>query len=556
MLRIRRTMQCLAAASLAAAALSACGSSSNSSPAGSSTSAAAATGSSWVTTTPAGSGSLTKVTWDLPFGEPSTLDYTQAAAPSENTPLANICEGLLRVDPDGSIAPSLAESYSHPTPTIYIYKLRPGVKFTDGHPLTPADVVYSLERNQNPKVASFWGPWYDNVKTIAPDGAHAVKVTLTKPDAAFNEFLSTAGGVVVEKAYAEKAGTSFGTAKGGVMCTGPYILKKWSPGSEIVTVRNPHYWDTSHEPKVAEIDYKFITNASTLADALKSGEIDGTFETPISAVPELEHSSVGKLYIGKGTEFSSMLFTAKPGPVQDVRVREALSLMLDRPAIAKTIYHGTASPINSMAFPTSWGYGQSVYRKAYGAMPDLSRPDPAKAKQLLSKVGKIRTLSVLLSSDDVVAQQLGLYVQSEAKQLGINVKLVTLPPAQFIAASFDPKQQKHYDMLINDSGYFDVPDPLEMALYMLTPDQPFNTFGYNNPTVTKEVTQARGVTNPTQRAKLIAAAWTQGEGKDWVISPIVNFGERLFMNKRLTGSPVSMPSVLYYPWAASLAATK
>jgi peptide/nickel transport system substrate-binding protein len=551
MRRIRWYAQGLAVAGLAAAVLSACGSSSSHS-----TSRTGTASIKWVSTTPAGSGSLQEVTWDLPYGEPTTLDYLQAAADSENTVLANLCEGLLRVDPNGSIAPSLAVSYSHPSPTVWIYHLRPGVRFSNGQPLTPADVIYSMKRNMNPKLASFWAPWFANVKTITADGAHTVKVTLTKPDSAFNEFLATAGGVVVEKAYAEKAGSSYGSAKGGVMCTGPYTLKRWTPGSQIVTVANPNYWDKSHQPKVKEIVFKFITNPTTIADALNSGEIDGAFEAPISATSELEKSSAGKLYVGKGTEFSSMLFTAKPGPIQNVRVREALSLLINREAIAKEIYHGTAKPINSMSFPSAWGYGRSVYQKAYDAMPNLTHQHLAEARKLLANVGKIRTLTVLLSADDVISQQIGLYLQSEAKQVGINLKLITLPAAEFINASFEPSEQKHYDVLINDSGYYDVPDPLEMALYMLTPDQSFNAFGYDNPTVTKEVTEARETLNPDKRAKLIAAAWTQGEGKDWVIAPLVNFGERLFMNKRVTGAPASMPSLLYYPWGASLAASK
>jgi peptide/nickel transport system substrate-binding protein len=553
----------LAAVGMTALALGACGGSESS---GSSTSSAASSGTStgsssadasasWVTTTPAGTGQLQTVTWDLPYGEPSSLDYTQAAAFSENGVLANLCEGLLRVDPDLSLQPSLAVSYTNPTPTTWIYQLRPNVHFTDGHLMTPADVVYSLERNMNPKIASFWGPWFTNVKTIAADGPDAVKVTLKRPDATFNQFLATAGGVVAEKAYMEKAGSSYGTAKGGVMCTGPFILKKWTPGSGIVTVRNPHYWDTSHEPKVAELDYKFITNPSTIADALNSGEIDGTYEVPISAVPALENSSVGKLYLGKSTLFALVQFTAKPGPVQDVRVREALSVMLDRAAIAKAIYHGTAIPISSAAFPTTWGYGQDVYRQAYDALPNLTNADMAKAKQLLAAAGKIRPLTVLLNADDVASQQMGIYFQSQAKQLGVDVQLVQLPAGQFIAASFDPKQQKEYDVLIDDSGYFDVPEPLEQALYGLMPGQPFNAFGYSNPTVTKELTEAQSTTDPDERATLVSAAWEQAQGKDWVLSPIVNYAERLFMNKRLTGAPAALPTYLYYPWGASLAGT-
>ena len=507
-----------------------------------------------MTTTPPATGAVDAVTWDLPYGEPSSLDWLHAAAYSENTVLANLCEGLLRETPDLKIEPSLASAFSNPNPTTWTYTLRSGVKFTDGTPMTAADAVYSLKRNMDPKLGSFWGVWYANVKSITASGS-TVTVKLKKPDATFNQFLATAGGVVAEKAYVEKAGASYGTAKGGVMCTGPYSLTKWTPGTGITTKANPGYWDSAHRPKVGAIDYKFITNPSTLADALSSGEVDGTYEAPISAVPQLQKSSVGKLYLGKSLQFSNIVFTSRPGPIQDVKVRQALSVMLDRAAIAKAIFHGTATPVRSNAFPSTWGYGKAVYEQAYDELPDISKPDVEKATALVKSAGSVREMKVLVNADDVAATQLGTYLQSTAKQIGLDLRLVQLPAAQTIAASFDPKRQAQYDLIISNTNYYDVPEPLELQLLSLTKGGVFNTFGYDNPQVGADLVKAQSTTDPDARAKLIAKAELQAYGKDWVASPIVNYAERLFMNNRISGAPASITSYLYYPWGASLGGT-
>ena len=159
------------------------------------------------------------MTWDLPRGEPTTLDYAKAADYSPDMMISNMCDYLLRLTPDWKIKPGLAESWSNPNPTTWIYNIRSGVKFWDGHPLTAADVVYSLQRNLDPKVQPVNGGFFAYVKAIKETGPLQVTVTFKQPDELFNKEMATIAGGITEKAYAEAKGTSFGTAKGGVMYT-------------------------------------------------------------------------------------------------------------------------------------------------------------------------------------------------------------------------------------------------------------------------------------------------------------------------------------------------
>lgn len=510
-----------------------------------------------VTSTPPAKGDIGTVTWDLPYGEPSTLDWLNAAAYSENTVLSNLCEGLMRTNPNLSIGPGLASSVSHPNALTWVYKLRRGVSFWNGKPLTVADVVFSLRRTASPKSAAFWThPTYDDVKSITPGPGFAVTVHLTKPDALFPEMIATAAGTIGERAYILAKGKTYGTARGGVMCTGPFMLKKWTPGSGVTIVRNPNYWDKAHRAKAAEIDFKFLTDPSTITNALLSGQIDGAFEAPISATQKLKTSSVGKFYLGKSTEFVGVSSTQKKGPMQDVRIRSALSLAIDRSQITNAIFQGTATPTKAFGPPNLWSYANSTFAAGYSQLPSTA-VNLTKAKELVKQAGSPKqSMSLLVNADDVAATQTATLIQAAATSIGLNVKISPLPAAQTIAISFDPKRAAQYDMIVFVSSYSDVADPLEFNLSILHSGGAFNLNNYANKAVDTAVDQARATLNPTRRAQLINKAQAQGLGRDLAQITLVNYGERLFMNNRITGAVPSLPSELYYPWARDLGSTK
>lgn len=512
----------------------------------------------WVTVTPAAKGALASVTWDLPYGEPTSVDPTQSAAQSENAPLANMCESLLQMTPQFGYAPGLATSYSHPTPTKWVYNIRQGVKFWDGKLLTPDDVAYSLNRNLDSKVGSFWNdPFFVNVEKISKTGPNQVTVALSHPDAVFNEMMATAPGAIGEASYIKTKGKAYGTAKGGLMCTGPYEFHRWTPGVSLILIKNPHYWNASLRPKVQQVKFVFLTNPATITNGLLSGELDGTYEAPISAVPKLQHSTVGKLYLGLSTEYGNLSFTNKPGPIENPKIRRALALMIDRQAIASKILQGTAVPVYSLAYPSTWGYATSTFRQGYSAMAKSEATDVAEAKRLVREAGSPkRTMSMLVNADDPAATQTALYLQSVAQQIGLNIKLVQVPGSQLLAIAFNPKARIAYDIMLQYTGYFDIPEPLEQALFSLKPGALFNYLNYSNKTVGNEIKQANGTANAEKRALLVNRIMAQAIGHDEAQVPFVNYAERLFMNNRVTGAPAGMPVYLYYPWAARLGSPK
>src|SRR6516164_6327620 len=133
-----------------------------------------------VTTSPAGTKPVSSIVWAV-YRDVNSLDPIYAFDYPENTADSLMCESLLRQAPDGSLQPGLA-SVASPSPTTMVFTLRPGVKFWDGHPVTPADVVYSLDRNTDPKLGGFYSLVFNRVKSIAATGSNQVTITLKQPD--------------------------------------------------------------------------------------------------------------------------------------------------------------------------------------------------------------------------------------------------------------------------------------------------------------------------------------------------------------------------------------
>jgi len=123
--------------------------------------------------------------------EPSSFDWIYNASFATGQIMANVCEGLLRLAPDMSLEPALAESFDNPSPKTWVYRLRSGVTFHDGTPLTAEDAAFSLSRNLDTAAGSFWSGAYANVSTVKATGPLEVTVTLKQPDALFNSYLTT-----------------------------------------------------------------------------------------------------------------------------------------------------------------------------------------------------------------------------------------------------------------------------------------------------------------------------------------------------------------------------
>ncbi|MGJ8720398.1 MAG: ABC transporter substrate-binding protein [Salinibacterium amurskyense] len=506
-----------------------------------------------LTTTPAATGELDLVTWNLPFGEPASIDPIKSFNYPENTVVANLCEGLMQLQPDFSIEPGLAEKVDTPDDLTYIYTIRQGVEFWDGAEMTADDVVFSLGRHADADEGSYWaGGLISNIASIEKTDDWEVTVTLTEPDATFNSYMVTPAGTIVQQAHREAAGDSYGNPTGQVMCTGPYSVGEWDQGQSISLLKNENYWNTAKQAKTTQVDINFIVDSASIATALDTGAIDGSYDVPLGALPTLENSEAGTLYLGNSLQLVAIIGTGN-GAFADPAVRQALMMATDRDAIAATVFEGTATASRSLVPNNGWAYGDSEFTAGRDDLAETAI-DIEGAKKVLESatVDITQPISIVYPSERTYYADIISEIANGAREIGLTVEPEGVPSAQFGAFFSDPAAREGHDAFVT-YNYMDVPDPLSFLRAIVGSDGSQNYSEYSNPEIDSLLSEAAAATDESERALLVNEVQEAAmEDLPWI--PIVDPAVRLFMADGVTGAPASFV-YLYYPWAADLGAS-
>jgi peptide/nickel transport system substrate-binding protein len=532
----------VAACALLAAA---CGRSANS--AGSSTAGNISPTQGLVAATAAGTKTVPSLTWAV-YRDVNSLDPIYAFDYPENTADSLMCESLLRQAPDGSLQPGLA-TVTNPSPTTMVFTLRPGVKFWDGHPVTPADVVYSLDRNTDPKLGGFYSLVFNRVKSIAATSSTQVTITLKQPDYWLQGELASMPGIIIEKAFAQKQGKNYGTPAGSIMCTGAYMFKSWNPGVGVVAVRNPHYWQPSVHPLVGQITIKGAPDVSSFTSGMLTGAIQGDYAFALPTLNQLKSSSAVKVYQGPGWSTDAFIVSSFKGVLGSLKVRQALSLALNRQAIINSVYRGAALMPRWLSNPGTFGYGKSVFNAAYDSSPVLTQ-NLAEAKKLVQQAGATgKTFTIGTSSQLAnIAAVTGDY-EAAAQAIGLKVVLKSVSAQNYINFFIDPKARAGIDGFLT-VNYGDYADPAALLSTLVLPGGSQNYTNFNNPQITAAMEQARSTANLNKRAALVAKAEKLTmQQLPWI--PNVQPTSLLLLGKGLTGAVASF-AYMFAPWANGL----
>ena len=500
-----------------------------------------------VAITPAGVKPVSSVVWAT-NRDVISLDPDFSYGFPEFTADSLMCESLLRQAPGGSLQPGLA-TVASPNPTTMVFTLRRTVKFWDGHPVTPADVVYSLGRQMDPKLGGFYQGVFDRVASIAATGSDQVAITLKQPDYWLEGELASMPGIIIEKSFAQKQGKNYGTPAGSIMCTGAYMLKSWTPGVGVVAVANPHYWNPSVHPLVGQITIKGVPNIATLTAGLQTGAIQGDYGLGIPTLDQLEHSSAVRVYEGPGWTSDAFIVTNPKGVLGNVNVRRALSLGLNRQAIINSVYKGAALMPRWESNPGTFGYGKSVFTKDYDSSPVLTQ-NIAEGRKLVRQAGDTgKTITIGTTSQPAVFAEDAAAYQAAAEAIGLKVVLKSAPPQTYIFFLASPKSRASIDgmPLVN---YGDDANPAALLSEIVLPGAVSNYTNFNDPKVTAALEQARSTANPDKRAALVAEAEELATQQlPWI--PTVQPDTVLLLSKGLTGA-VTSTDYLYTPWANRL----
>jgi peptide/nickel transport system substrate-binding protein len=480
----------------------------------------------------------------LTAGEPGSIDPINGYDFSSDTVISNLCEPLLRISSDGKLSPGLASEFKQVDSLTQVYTIRRGVNFWDGSPLTNVDAAYSLARTLDPAAPSHF--LFTAVAAIEPTGTDDVTVKFTHPDELFYKEMANPFGAVVKKSYAERVGKDLGTSTGGLMCTGPFKLDKWTPGTGITLVRNDGYWDPAFRARAARVELPFVTDTTAIAQGLLSGELDVAYEIAPTLIPRLQSANSGTLIFGPSTQSLDLVFLNPDGPLKDSALREALSLAIDRQALAKTIYHDAATPNYTMIPSNTWDpEGKTVYEAAYPEYEKANGLDIEKAKSLV-KASSYKGEPIALASvaGDASMVDIAQFVQQQADLIGLKVQVNTMQPLNYSNLFNDKDVRKGLDVTVT-TFFSQAQDPLETLSSVVLPDQTYNYFGYDNPAVAAKLRQAAATADPIERSKLVVDAQAIYE-PDRLHLALLNLNTVTFVNKRLTGATTSM-NYLFQP---------
>ncbi|MCX5107441.1 ABC transporter substrate-binding protein [Streptomyces sp. NBC_00378] len=496
-------------------------------------------------------GSLSSVTWSL-YAEPYTLDYALAYDYPPNTVLANVCEQLLRVTPDLKIEPGLAVKYDQPDPRTLVYTLRPNVKFHDGTTMTANDVVASLKRHTDPATGSPWGSAFKNVSSIKKTGPLEVTIRLSKPDVLFNELLAASPGTVESAATLAANGKDYGTPKGTVNCTGPFALDKWAQGDSITLKKNAAYWDPALIPKTDSLTFTFVEDPAARTNALRSGTADGGYMVPPTSLAQLRSSGKGQVLFGPNTAAADLAVLNYDGPLGDLKVRQALSLALDRKGIIKAAAGGVGVPAKAPAAQGAWALVPEKTAGYFDALPE-PKYDVEAAKKLITEAGaKGRKITMVTSSLTPEISVVANAVQAAGRQIGLDVELKTVAPEAYSSIFVDPGARTGLDLVVTN-GYDNTPDPLEFYQYLRTGD--FGNYGnWSDAEFDAAFDRANAEPDPAERADLTAKL-QEIAVRELPVIPLYEAPFTVYLGKRISGAPTGIAQ-LYYPWAATIGAAQ
>ncbi len=546
MIRTRRTARRLLAVAgvgvAGALVLSAC-SADTSSP-----DATAAPEWEYTAQTAAPSGDVDSFSW-VSYSEPYSLDYAYAFDYADNQVLANVCESLLRLNPDFTLSPGLAESFDHPTPETWVYTIRDGVTFHDGTPLTAADAVASMSRHLDPEVGSSWYSVYQNVAAIEQTGDRQVTVTMNGPDSQFNLAMGGSAGVIESATTLADKGADYGNSTGLVNCTGPFALTEWKSGESVTLTRYDDYWDDTLRAKAGEVDILFMTDPNARVNALKSGEVDGGWMIPADAIGQLQDSGKGDMYFGLNTAVGSLIVNNLEGPLGDERVRRALLMAMDRQGILDAAAKGYGEVTNALTTESVWvGASDAGLKEAFDGLEEYPY-DIEAAKKLIDEAGvageEIVIATAPISNDFTVISQ---GAAAAAQSIGLKATIETVSPSAYTALFSDPTAREGIDLFYT-SWYLSSPDPLEMYSVLRTGE--FSNYGnWSDPEFDALVNEAVTIDDPAARSEVTAQAQRiANEQLPWL--PLFQGPMTLFLGDRVTGVAPSV-AFMYYPWAATI----
>ncbi|MET9315269.1 ABC transporter substrate-binding protein [Kribbella sp. NPDC003505] len=412
---------------------------------------------------------------------PVSLDtHKYAGEEAVQTAIQQIMEPLVRVD-DGKIVPVLATSWENPDPTTWVFKLRSGVKFSDGTPFTAKDVVASYERHK--KLDGPLVPLYSTVTSFAATDDQTVTVKTSKP---LGTLLSSLTLLFIGPAAKIDTDGFFNKPIG----TGPFTVTAFQPDEKLELAANPTYWDGA--PKLNKLEFVNIPEVAGRITGLENGEVDVLTQIPPDQVGSVQGSDRITYSTTPSWTYYFDWFNSNRKPFTDKRVRQAMWHALNLEGTVKDLFGDLAS------------VAQAPLAQGVIGAPKLSpyTYDPAKAKQLLTEAGYPNGFTTSMQwplEGGPNIRALAQAMISDWAKIGVTVKPLEKERAQWL----EDFGKLNWDMNLqtNVTGTGDA-DYTLARLYVCTAKRN----GYCNPALDKLLLEARSSVDQAARPKLYQQA--------------------------------------------------
>jgi len=418
---------------------------------------------------------------DIPGFDPLKVGVYDTAA---NIAASLLLETLVAPDEKGKAKPSLALSWSHSDDfKTWTFKLRPDVKFHDGTPFNAQAVAWNYARQKDPKNNCRCAFYIANILSVEAKDDLTVVYNLKDPAVTFPDQLTrpSQNSSMHSPAAIQAKGDDYNRNPVG---TGPFVLKSWTAGDRMVVERNPNYWDKS-KPYLDRVVLRPLPDSQSRFASLKSGETDLVWADEFEAdnIQRAQKDTTLQVisYAGSGAAVNAI--NTKVEPLDDVRVRQALVMALDRKKISQALTNGLARPASN-----PYGDGSWVKCKDDGALPE----DPKKAAALIKDYGKPVKFKMLLTATPR-GRAFGQIYQQLWKNVGADMEIEQVDQATFPPRAF----QRKFEVI----GWriVDFPEPDVQMYANFFSKSPINLANYTNPELDALLERARVTPDESKR---------------------------------------------------------
>ncbi len=477
-------------------------------------------------------------------GDAATMDPQKTATVPESDILLDLFEPLISYDAKGELTPGAAESWTISADGLtYVFKIR-DEKWSNGEPLKAGDFVFALRRLVDPVTAAQYANLFYTIKNAeainkkskAVDelGVKAIdertlEITLERPTPYMLGLLAHQTAAPVNEASVRKFGDAF-VQPNNLATNGAFRLAEFTPNDKTVLIKNPNFHDAANVKIDKEIFFPLEDRAAALR-RFQAGEIDSYPDAPADQIKFIRDTLKDEFKLAPALGSYYFAFNTKKPPFDDARVRNALSMLIDREFLAETIWGGAMLPGYSLVPPGIANYGQNVAMEFKDLSP-IDRED--KAKALLKAAGY-----------GPGGKPLKIEIRYNTSENHKNTSLALADmwkPFNVETVFVNTDIKTHYALLQNGGDYDvaragwngDYSDPQNFLFLAKSDNKGLNYSRYANPDYDALLAKAEGERDLAARAKILAAAETLLL-RDAPIMPLLYYSSKNLIAKRLTG---------------------